>query len=101
MEKEINIHLPCCNKVLDYEKAEFINRWGVEYIRCSKCDKNHPISMKEENLKNSIYKFKDGSEIDFSWQGIVDVIYPDTVSFYGWVIRPKTNEKFLIDFMYV
>jgi hypothetical protein len=88
---EIDIHLPCCNKVVDYEKGEFYSRWGVNYLRCSNCDTNHPVSKNDNNFNKKFYKLKDGSDIDFSWQGIADVCYPDTISFYGWIIKPTTK----------
>jgi len=99
-KKDINIHFPCCKKIIDYEKGEFIGRWGVSYLRCEDCDKDHPISEKDNNFKKEFYKLKDGSDIDYSWQGIKSVFHPDTVSFYGWVVKPKTKENFDIDFMH-
>ena len=99
-KKDINIQLPCCKKAIEYEKGEFVNRWGVSYLRCNDCDKNHPINKNDINFIKEFYKLKDGSDIDYSWQGIEDIFHPDTISFYGWVIRPKTKDTSKVDFMH-
>jgi len=52
-----------------------------------------------DNGSKYVGKYKDGSDIDYSWQGMEDIFHPDTVSFYECIIRPKRKKTFELDFM--
>ena len=88
LREHVSIELNCCSTVLPYDENKIINKWGVEWIHCDKCNK---LTGGYDGIKRLD---KDGKLIDFRSKIFTDTKSKDVISnLFCWVIKYRDEKN--------